>query len=71
VIDLSGVTHLGATVIAALVEEAERSPSRHAPRLVVGRQGVVARVAALLDLGEHFEVVETLADAVPAPGPAR
>jgi hypothetical protein len=32
---------------------------------------VVARVAALLDLGEHFEVVETLADAVPAPGPAR
>lgn len=66
VIDLRAVTYLGATAIAALVEEAERTAARGAPRLVVGRGGVVGRVATLLDLAEIFDVFADLDDALRA-----
>lgn len=69
VIDLSRATYLGATIIAALVEEARSTPGQ--ARLVVGRRGVVSRVATILDLGEVFEIVDDLADALDAPDAPR
>jgi anti-anti-sigma regulatory factor len=58
VIDLSRATYLGATIIAALVEEARSTPGP--ARLVVGGRGLVSRVAAVLDLGDVFEIVDSL-----------
>ncbi|MEJ2863688.1 STAS domain-containing protein [Actinomycetospora flava] len=64
VIDIGAATYLGATVVAALVEEAERRPATRTPRLVVGRCGPAARVAAILDLTEAFDVFADLHEAM-------
>jgi anti-anti-sigma regulatory factor len=58
VIDLTRATYLGATIIAALVEEARSTPGP--ARLVVGGHGLVSRVAAVLELGDVFEIVDNL-----------
>jgi anti-anti-sigma factor len=68
VVDLGAATYVGATTIAALAEEAGRTAARRTPRLVVGRGGIVGRVAAMLDLAEIFDVYDDLDDAL-APGP--
>ena len=65
VLDLSQATYVGATIIAALVEETERTPqARSRPRLVVGRGGMLNRLAAILALSEIFDVFEDLDEAL-------
>ena len=58
VIDLSRATYLGATIVAAMIEEVERTRPGNVARLVVARTGIVSRVAAILHLGTVFDVFD-------------
>ena len=64
VVDLRATTYLSATVVAALIVEARRTPTLRRARLVICRAGVAARVVATLGLDEIFDVFDDLDDAL-------
>lgn len=67
VIDLSRATYLAAAVVAALINEAERTRSPRRARLVVRKPGMPARVVELLDLNGIFDVYDDLGEALASP----
>ncbi|MEJ2865368.1 STAS domain-containing protein [Actinomycetospora flava] len=64
VADLSRATYLEASVVSALLDQAQRAPTLRAARLVIDPTGVAARVVALLRLGEVFEILDDLDEAL-------